>query len=218
MRNVTIDMICKEKVISILRNVDEEKLPAVAEALYAGGIRLVEVTFQQETPEQEEEAERAIKALCRQFDGRMLIGAGTVLTEQQVVKAKEAGAQFIISPNMDPSVIRKTIALDMVSIPGAMTCTEILEAHQAGADFVKVFPASVLGTSYMKAIRGPIRHVRLMAVGGIDSKNAAAFLEAGVCGVGVGGKLADAGAIAAGAYEKLTAEARALMAAVHGKK
>ena len=218
MRTATVEMVSKEKVISILRNVDGQRLPAVAEALYAGGIRLLEVTFQQNRPEQEEETERAVRELCRRFDGRMLIGAGTVLTEQQVVRAKEAGARFIVSPNMDPAVIRRTVELDMVSIPGAMTSTEILDACRAGADFVKVFPASVLGVSYIKAIRAPLSHVRLMAVGGIDSKNAAEFLAAGVCGVGVGGKLADAGAIAAGEYEKLTAEARALLAAVHGQR
>lgn len=215
MRDYTIDAIEKEKVIAILRGVEEQRLIPVAEALYAGGIRLLEVTFQQRRQEDAGGTVRAIETIRGRYEGRMLVGAGTVLTEEQAFLAQKAGAEFIISPDTEPRVIARTRELGMVSIPGAMTATEILEAHRAGADFVKVFPASVLGTAYIKAVRGPISHVRLLAVGGIDSKNAAAFLQAGVCGVGVGGKLVDAGAIAAGDYEKLTEEARALTEAVN---
>lgn len=213
MRDCTINTIQKEKVIAILRGVDPDKLLPVAQALYDGGIRLMEVTFRQ-MPDSAGETARAIEMIRTQYEGHMLVGAGTVLTEEQAILAHRAGAEFIISPDTEPHVISRTRELDMVSIPGAMTATEILSAHRAGADFVKVFPASVLGPAYIKAIRGPIRHVRLLAVGGIDSGNAADFLRAGACGVGVGGKLADAAAIERGDFEKLTNEARALVEAV----
>lgn len=218
MRDHTITAIEREKVIAILRGVEERRLIPVTEALYAGGIRLLEITFQQSRQEDIADTARAIETIRDRYKGRMLIGAGTVLTEEQVSLAQKAGAEFIISPNMAPRVIARTRDLGMVSIPGAMTSTEILEAHQSGADFVKVFPASLLGAAYIKAVRGPISHVRLLAVGGIDSKNAGAFLKAGASGVGVGGKLVDAGAIAAGRFEKLREEAAALIEAVNQKE
>ena len=204
MRDFTVSSIEKEKVIAILRGVEKDKLLPVAKALYDGGIRLIEVTFRQQAPDSAAETARAIEWIRSEYEGRMLVGAGTVLTEAQADLAHRAGAGFIISPDTEPHVIARTRELDMVSIPGAMTSTEILAAHRAGADFVKIFPASVMGTAYIKAIRGPISHVRLLAVGGIDSGNAAAFLKAGVCGVGVGGKLVDAGAIEKGGLGKLT--------------
>ena len=218
MRDFTVSSIEKEKVIAILRGVENDKLLPVAKALYDGGIRLIEVTFRQQAPDSAAETARAIEWIRSEYEGRMLVGAGTVLTEAQADLAHRAGAGFIISPDTEPHVIARTRELDMVSIPGAMTSTEILAAHRAGADFVKIFPASVMGTAYIKAIRGPISHVRLLAVGGIDSGNAAAFLKAGVCGVGVGGKLVDAGAIEKGDFEKLTKEATALVGAVNQKE
>ena len=105
----------------------------------------------------------------------MYIGAGTVMTAEQVQAAKGAGASFIISPNVSRAVIEKTVALDMVSMPGAMTPTEIADAHDYGADLVKVFPASILGAAYVKAVRAPLEHIPLIAVGGIDSGNVAEF-------------------------------------------
>lgn len=123
--------------------------------------------------------------------GKMLIGAGTVVHPEQVCLAYEAGARFILSPNTDARVIGKTRELQMVSIPGALTPTEMASAHEAGADFVKLFPAASLGAGYIRAIRVPMDHIRLVAVGGIDGRNAAEYLRAGACAVGVGGHLVD---------------------------
>ena len=145
----------------------------------------------------------------------MFVGAGTVTTLKLVALTAEAGGRFIISPNTNVDVIRETKSRGLVSIPGAMTPSEILAAHDAGADFVKLFPASELGTGYLKAIRAPISHVGLIATGGISEANARAFLDAGSVGLGVGGSLANKKAIENEEYEKLTQAAEALIAAIH---
>ena len=144
----------------------------------------------------------------------MLVGAGTVTTPELVTRTRDAGGQFIISPDTNPAVIARTRELELVSMPGAMTPSEILAAHAAGADLVKLFPAAALGPAYLKAVRSPISHVRIMAVGGINEKNAAEFLKAGAVGLGVGGNLANRQWIADGAFEKITQTAQALVTAV----
>lgn len=210
--------ICKlveqEKVIAIVRGVDPDTCLKVAEALYAGGIRLLEVTFPQKNPELFQATADAIAMIKSAFAGRMRIGAGTVLTVEQVEMAANAGAEYIISPNVDTDVIRRTLELGLVSMPGALTPSEVMIAHNAGADYVKLFPIGVMGTAYVKAIMAPISHVKMLAVGNISSDNAADYLKAGVVGLGVGGKLVNKDAIAAGDFDKLTKAAEELVAAV----
>lgn len=212
MRENTIEQILKEKVIAIVRGVGPEQCLRVADALYQGGIRLVEVTFNQSNPDSFSETTDAISAISKAYAGKMLCGAGTVTSEALVDLATDAGAKYIISPDSNPAVIRRTLDRGIVSIPGAMTPTEILAAHNAGADFVKLFPAAALGTDYIKAVRAPINHVRLLAVGGINEKNIASFLAAGLYGAGVGGNLANKAWIQAGEYERITAAAKELVA------
>ncbi len=202
------------KIIAIVRGVESRQCMPVAEALYAGGIRLMEITYNQSAPETWETTAQAIGDVAEAFRGRMFAGAGTVTNTHLVELTAAHGGRYIISPNTNVEVIRRTKELGLVSIPGAMTPSEILTAHEAGADFVKLFPASELGTGYMKAIRAPISHVKLMATGGISESNAKAFLDAGSSGLGVGGGLANRKAIEAGEYEKLTEAARALIAAI----
>ncbi len=212
MRENTVEQILKEKVIAIVRGVGPEQCLRVADALYQGGIRLVEVTFNQSNPDSFSETTDAISAISKAYAGKMLCGAGTVTSEALVDLAADAGAKYIISPDSNPAVIRRTLDRGIVSIPGAMTPTEILAAHNAGADFVKLFPAAALGTDYIKAVRAPINHVRLLAVGGINEKNIASFLAAGLYGAGVGGNLANKAWIQAGEYERITAAAKELVA------
>ena len=157
----------------------------------------------------------------------MAVGAGTVTSAALAELAHSAGAQFIVSPDTDPAVIRRTKELGMCAMPGAMTPSEIKIAYEAGADFVKVFPASVLGPEYIRAIRGPlgpeyIRAIRgplgqipLLAVGGVSEGNAAAFLQAGCVGVGVGGKLVNRDWIAAGQWDSITQLAWQLVENTH---
>ena len=207
----TLDIITQNKVITICRRVYGEDLLRLADALYEGGIKLIEVTYDQADPACTEKTCASIRALYERFGDNMMFGAGTVLTPDQVVASAEAGARYIISPNVDPDVIAKTKELGLVSIPGAMTPSEILSAHKLGADIVKLFPAGDLGVSYLKAIRAPISHVKLMAVGGVNESNAADFLKAGAVGLGIGGNLAKKAWIDAGEFDKLTEAAKTMV-------
>ncbi len=211
MREEVIAKIQEEKIIAIVRGVGAEACRKVADALYEGGIRLMEITFDQKDPASFAATGGAIRAIGEAYAGRMLVGAGTVTSVELVELAASAGARYIISPDVNVDVIRRTRELEMVSLPGAMTPTEVMTAHNAGADFVKLFPAGNLGVSYIKAIRAPISHVKLLAVGGVNEDNVAEFLHAGLVGAGVGGNLANKKWIEAGEYHKITETARKLV-------
>lgn len=214
MRDRIINLILEEKIIAIVRGAEPEQCKAVAKALYAGGIRLMEITYNQNAPETWLATADAIGALAKEYEGRMFVGAGTVTSPALVEMTAKAGGAFIISPDTDVEVIRKTRELGLVSMPGAMTPSEIKIAHNAGADFVKLFPVGSLGAGYLKAVKAPLSHIRLMAVGGVNEDNAAEFLKAGAAGLGVGGNLAKKAWIEAGEFDKLTAAAQALVEAV----
>ena len=207
-KNDIIKEIEKNKLIAIIRGVPREKLLPLAEALYAGGVRLLEVTYSADGSVSDGDTAASVAELVKAFDGRMLIGSGTVLTPEQARLTKAAGGCFIISPNSDKEVIAETVSLGMVSIPGALTPTEIVDAHKAGADFVKLFPITSLGTSYVKAVKAPLSHIKLLAVGGIDENNMNDSLRAGVCGFGVGSNITDKKMIAASDWQGITALAK----------
>jgi len=204
MREKVIEKIEKEKIIAIVRGVESEKLIPFAEAVYAGGIRLLEITYSADGSVSDEETAKNIQKLSEQFDGRMYIGAGTVLKEKQVELTKSAGGRFIISPDTYPEVIRKTRELDMVSIPGALTPSEIQSAHRAGADFVKVFPVTNIGIEYLKAVKAPLSHIKLIAVGGINEKNMSDYIDAGICGFGIGSNIVNKKMIEEENFEEIT--------------
>ena len=152
MREQIINTIEKEKIIVIVRGVEKEKLIPLAEAMYLGGIRLLEVTYSANGKVSDEETAENISILAKRFEGRMYIGAGTVLTEKQVELTAKVGGGFIISPDTCPEVIRKTRELGLVSMPGALTPSEMQIAHRIGADFVKLFPITSLRKSGKSAL------------------------------------------------------------------
>ena len=186
MKNKVIKAIEEEKLIVIVRGVKKEKLIPLAEAMYEGGVRLLEITYDAKGIVTDEETTENIKMLATHFDGRMYIGAGTVLKESQAELTKNAGGTFIISPDTNPDVIKKTAELGLVSIPGALTPSEIQRAHINGADFVKLFPVTSMGVEYVKAVSAPLSHVKLLAVGGVGLDNIPDYLKSGVCGFGLG--------------------------------
>lgn len=214
MRERIVQSIEEGRVIAILRGVPLEDILPTARALYAGGIRHMEVTFDQSGRIPAEVTCESIAKVAGEFEKEMFVGAGTVVCTQQVALAKQAGAQFLISPNTDEKVIRSTVEMGMASIPGALTPTEIMNAHAFGADFVKIFPAGSMGAGYVKAVCAPINSVKMLAVGGVNAKNAMDFIHAGCCGVGVGGNLANLKWIAAGEFNKIEAAARELVLAL----
>lgn len=214
MRESIIQSVLENKLIAIVRGVYGEDCVSLAAALCEGGIKLLEVTFDQSNETLWDKTAQTIQMLNEQLGDRMTFGAGTVTSEKLVTIAKNAGAKFIVSPDCDADVIRATVAAGMVSMPGALTPTEVLQAHKAGADFVKLFPAGNLGPGYLKSVAAPINHVKLLAVGGVNENNIADYLKAGAVGAGVGGNLVNKEWIAQGKFDQITTLAKAFVDAV----
>ncbi|NLZ52213.1 MAG: bifunctional 4-hydroxy-2-oxoglutarate aldolase/2-dehydro-3-deoxy-phosphogluconate aldolase [Thermoanaerobacteraceae bacterium] len=192
-----IETIKTSKIVAIIRGIDRDHILKTAEALLNGGIKVMEITLNRD------DAMESIELVKRKFENEILLGAGTVLTEKQVREAYERGACFIVSPNTDEVVIKQTKDLNMISIPGAFSPTEIAKAQQLGADFVKVFPAGSLGSDYIKAVRGPLDSIPLLAVGGVNLDNMTEFLKASAVGLGIGGNLVNKSLIYAEKYDEV---------------
>lgn len=216
MKNEITAKIKEEKIIAIIRHLGAKDAEALCEALYKGGIRLAEITFDPAGTIPAEETAKTISVLRDKFAGKMLIGAGTVLDMDYARIAIGAGAEFIISPNTDPDVIRYTKECVRVSIPGAMTPTEVVSAYRAGADFVKVFPSDTLGLKFIKALRAPLPHIPLIPTGGINTGNIADFLSAGAAAVGIGSNLSRNDLVKAGRLDEITALAEEYLRAANG--
>ena len=212
MRETVIQRILDEKIIAIARGYTQEECLGLAKALYAGGVTLLELTFDQKSEAARQETAKILQMLNKEMGDRMCFGVGTVTTVEMVQLAKEAGARFVISPDMDPAVIKATVAADMVSIPGVLTPTEMKQAHVCGADFVKVFPASSMGPAYIKAVAAPLNQIRMLAVGGVDGSNVGAYLVAGAVGAGVAGCLFQKEWIKAGQWARITQACRDFLA------
>ncbi|MFC5450499.1 bifunctional 4-hydroxy-2-oxoglutarate aldolase/2-dehydro-3-deoxy-phosphogluconate aldolase [Paenibacillus aestuarii] len=204
-----IQQVKQSKVIVIIRGIERPQAEPLFEALYAGGIRLAEVTLN--TPG----ALDIIQEMRGKYEGRMSVGAGTVLDARMAEEAAAAGAQFLISPNTDQGMIRCALKHQVMPLPGAMTPSEIVQAVSWGAPLVKLFPCASFGPGYVKELRGPLHDVELVAVGGITKDNAASYLEAGAVGVGVGGSVVSLQEIRQNNYTAITAYAKQLLAAVN---
>ena len=207
-REEIIQDIEKNKIIVIMRGFTTEQLICAVDAMEKGGIRLVEVTFDQTGAVSDEVIVANIRALKERFAGKVRIGAGTVMTETQVELAHKAGAEFIISPDCCEAVIKRTRKLGMVSMPGVFTPTEAANAHRYGADFAKLFPNSEVNISYLKALAVPLSHIKFLAVGGVNHENMQDYFKAGAKGIGVATAIADKEAIHAGNYAEITRRAK----------
>ncbi|MBE7034170.1 MAG: bifunctional 4-hydroxy-2-oxoglutarate aldolase/2-dehydro-3-deoxy-phosphogluconate aldolase [Ruminococcaceae bacterium] len=204
----TIEQIEKNKVIVIVRGVEKEKLIPMCQAIYDGGLRLIECTYDASGKISDEEIAGNIKMLAEHFEGKMIVGAGTVLTEKQVELTKKAGGKFIISPDTNPDIIKKTKEEELVSIPGALTPSEITQANRSGADFVKIFPMDMMGVKYIKDLKAPLSHVKLLAVGGVTADNMKDYLDAGASGIGIGSGVVNKKLISENNFEEITKLAR----------
>lgn len=209
-----MEAIRQHKIVAIVRGVKCGKMLALADALYEGGIRLMEVTFDQRSEEGRKETLSSIELLSQKRADRMRIGAGTVLSAEQVCAAQSAGAEYIITPNINAEVIEKSHELGLPIMCGAFTPTEIEYAYRLGADIVKVFPASLAGLDYIRAVRGPLGHIPMSAVGGVDLDNIADFYRAGTASFGIGGNLVDKAAIERDDYAVITQKAAAYVEAL----
>lgn len=207
-RSDTIQKIEKNKIIVITRGIYGEELLRLSEALYEGGIRAFEITYDPADPNTLDTIRKNVEALDAKFQGKLLLGVGTVLNREQVRNAKEAGAKFIVSPNFSRAVVEETLEQELVSMPGAMTPTEICEADEAGADFIKLFPAGTLGIKYCKDIYAPLHHVKYIATVGVTEETFRQYLEIGFAGAGISSMLVDKKLRAEGNYAELTERAR----------
>jgi 2-dehydro-3-deoxyphosphogluconate aldolase/(4S)-4-hydroxy-2-oxoglutarate aldolase len=192
-------------VVAVIRLQESEKLGAVVNALAAGGVRALEITMT--VPR----AIESIAELAPSLPPGFLLGAGTVLDAGTARRAAQAGAQFVVSPVFRPEIIDAAHDAGVPAMPGCFSPTEILSAWDAGADIVKVFPATKLGPGFLKDLRAPLPQLKLMPTGGVTIENAAEWLKAGAVAVGVGSALLDPDAIGAGNYDVITNSARRLM-------
>jgi len=195
-------------VIAVIRLSNGAQLRAVADALIEGGVRALEVTMT--VPR----AASLIEELASSLPSGVLIGAGTVLDPQTAADVIRAGARFVVSPVFRRSLIERCHRLDIPVMPGCFTPTEILDAHDAGADIIKVFPATALGPQYIKDVRAPLPQVKLMPTGGVTPDNAGDWIRAGAVAVGIGSALLDTAAIDAGRFDVIVEKARRTVANV----
>lgn len=195
-------------LVAILRNIEEEAAQKTVQALFKGGIAVMEVTLNTKG------ALATIGHLADTFGDKMLIGAGTVLDPEGAFAAINSGAEFLVTPTINPDVLKVANRYGKPVLAGAMTPTEVLEAYELGAEFVKLFPAGPLGPDYLKQIRGPLAHIPLFAVGGVTLENAAAFIRAGAVGLGLGGVLLDSTAITREDWDFITMNAQKFAQAV----
>ena len=211
------EWLMKNKLVAISRKVAKEDIKNTAKALYEGGIRSLEITFDQSNPNCIEETVRSIEIVREVMGERMMIGAGTVLNVEQAIAAAKAGASFVLSPDTNVKVIDKVKDLGLISVPGAMTPSEIMVAWNHGADIVKLFPAGILTLAYYKAIKGPISHVPLMAVGGVGLENMKSFLDSGFCSCGIGSNIVRNDLIASKRFNDLTNLAKEYLSQIEEK-
>ena len=205
-----LEYVLQRKIVAIVRGLSPEYLVRLGHAFEEGGIGLMEVTYDQKAPETWKDTAAGIEAVEKEFGDRLLVGAGTVITLEQVAMTYNAGGHYLVTPTTQPNIIRAGKALGLGLYPGALTPSEILSAYEAGADAVKVFPVSSLGPGYIKAVRAPLSHIPLMAVGGVNEKNAADYMKAGCVGLGVGGNLVNKEWIKNGEWDKITAFMKAV--------
>lgn len=211
-RHRIVQRILDAGVVAVVRLSDSSQLAKVADAIRAGGVDVIEFTMT--TPG----ALRIIEESTGRFGDDVLLGAGTVLDSETARAAILAGAQFIVSPVTDFDTIELCLRYGKVVMPGAFTPTEILRAWQAGAEFVKVFPAGAVGPRYLKDVLAPLPQVKLVPTGGVGPSNAAEYIKNGAAAIAVGGELVNNRLVAEGMFEALTETARALTAAVRSAR
>lgn len=197
-----LERVHKTGLVAVIRAARGEQLADVAEALVAGGVEVMEVTFT--VPK----AHRVLEQVAERLGDRILLGAGTVLDAETARIALLSGAEFIVSPTVNLEVIQLCRRYDKMVLPGALTPTEVLAAWEAGADIVKIFPSDLTGPTYLKALAGPLPQVRLMPTGGVNLETAAEFLRCGAFALGVGSSLVDPRAVAAGRLGEIEKLAR----------
>jgi 2-dehydro-3-deoxyphosphogluconate aldolase/(4S)-4-hydroxy-2-oxoglutarate aldolase len=211
-RTAITEAIERAGVVAVIRLPDAAKLRTVIDALAAGGIRVFEITMT---------VPRAIELIAEttaSLADDLVVGAGTVLDASTAARAIAAGARFVVGPVFRRDVIAECHRHECPAIPGCFSPTEILDAWDAGADIVKVFPATSLGPGFFKDVRAPLPHVKLMPTGGVSVENAGTWIRAGAVAVGVGSALIDPKAVAVGDVASMAAKAKQILANVRAAR
>jgi 2-dehydro-3-deoxyphosphogluconate aldolase / (4S)-4-hydroxy-2-oxoglutarate aldolase len=207
-----LDPIRKAGLLAVLRAPSAEGALRAAEALIAGGVSAIEVTYS--TPD----VPRVLARLQERYGDDIVLGAGTVLAPEEAAAAVDAGARFLVSPGLDDATLAAMVATGVPAMAGALTPTEVMRAVRLGVDAVKIFPGSLVGPKYLTALRGPFPTVPLMPTGGVSLENIGEWLAHGAFAVGVGGELAPAGAIAGGRWDDIRRRAERFVSALHGAR
>jgi 2-dehydro-3-deoxyphosphogluconate aldolase / (4S)-4-hydroxy-2-oxoglutarate aldolase len=207
-----VSRIKAERAVAIIRTDSIERALEAANAVIAGGFRIIEITFSFR------EASKAIGKLADNNEHDLLLGAGTILTPEQVHEAVEAGARFLVSPCVLPEVIEAAQELQVAIIPGAFTPTEIYTAYSLGADIVKIFPVIKFGPEYLKAVRGPLPQIPIIPTSGVDASNVAEWFRAGAVAVGAVSSVLDPELIRNGDWNEITRRARHFIDAVRAAR
>lgn len=207
-RHAAVQRLRDSGAVAVMRGADADSLIETVEALRQGGVTAIEITA--DNPD----VTAMIDAVTSSFDDDIIVGSGTVLDAETAVRTIRAGAEFVVGPTVEQSVVDACNRYGVAVAPGAFTPTEALDAYEAGADFVKVFPASTGGPGHLSAIKGPLPQVPLMPTGGVDADNAGAYIRAGAEVVGAGSALVPGDAVETGDFEVITENARAFSAAV----
>ncbi|MGG1637047.1 2-dehydro-3-deoxyphosphogluconate aldolase [Paenibacillus sp. FSL A5-0031] len=197
-----LELLLQHKIVAILRGIEDRHADDTAQALIDGGIHMMEITMNTGG------AAAMIERWRSKFDGKAAVGAGTVTDVDLAKEAVAAGAQYLISPNLDEEVIAYGREHGLSVWPGVMTPTEIVKAWKAGADAVKIFPMGTLGIGYLQEIRGPLNDIPMIATGGVDLHNIADYFKAGANAVGMGSKLVNLEWVREGKFAQVTERAR----------
>ena len=190
-------------IVAILRGTQTEELQKIADALYEGGVRAIEVTCNTKG------YLGMIETLSNTMKDKMIIGAGTVLSPVTAQLVIDAGAEFVLAPDLNREVVQQVHQNRKFAIPGVTTPSEIMDAYRMGVDVVKLFPAGALGARYLKDLRGPLSNAAIIPVGGINLENLSEFVQAGAFAFGIGSELIDKKAIAGGDFSIITQKAKA---------
>jgi 2-dehydro-3-deoxyphosphogluconate aldolase / (4S)-4-hydroxy-2-oxoglutarate aldolase len=206
-----VEVLQRAAVVAVIRAPSADAAVRAVAALVTGGIRGIEITYS--TPD----AAKVIAELDRRHGEAIVLGAGTVLTAAQATEARQAGARFLVSPGTDEQLVPAMLATGAAVFLGALTPTEVMTAKRLGAHAVKIFPASLGGPSYLRALRAPFRDVALMPTGGINADNLADWFDAGAVAVGAGSELCSPAAMRAGRWEEIEQSARRFATALRGR-
>lgn len=192
-------------LLAVIRGPSPELTLKMVAALVAGGVKGIEITYS--TPD----AEAVVAELARTFGGEILLGMGTLTRPEQAQTAAAAGAAFLVSPVCEPELVTAMVGSGLAVMAGALTPTEVLRAYNLGSDVVKVFPGSLTGPSYIKALKGPFPYIPMMPTGGVSAENAKDWFAAGVVAVGAGSELCPTGLAKEGRFDEITRRAAAFV-------